>query len=210
MTVAGTLLITLFILSYFQGLHSMSGRHSQMMEVKRCLENLISTDDPCLEKVYPDREKAFERAGLLKKLGWAGFKPPVMLSSMRTQQPTPDVGWLDNVYLKESEGNVEVNGWAHHPNGNHNASEVLLVSNGQVLSRTNTGLDRPDVANVFSNTAFLKSGWSAKFKSSDLKSGENVITAYLLIDEQTMIKLNGKGTIYIKDGLPPYSRLLLK
>jgi hypothetical protein len=117
---------------------------------------------------------------------------------VKVVRPTPEVGWLEAVSRENSEWIVKASGWAHYAEGNLEPKTVLLISNGHILAQASTGLDRPDVAETFSNIDFKGSGWKAAIYVSRLRMGPNVITAYLLLDKHTLVELNGTKTFLLE------------
>jgi hypothetical protein len=153
----GALLIILFVLNYLQGVQSMSLHHSYMLKAKRCLEYL-DAPDPCLTLVYPNGTGVLEKTAFLRKRGWGGLKPLPILRSAKVIKPAQKAGWVDKVTLKESDGTVEVSGWAHYTEKGFKGNTVILISRGRILTEAPVGSDRPDVARSFSSDRLSEVG----------------------------------------------------
>lgn len=92
------------------------------------------------------------------------------------------------------ESPIGVRGWAALLDKSGVPEHVAVAVNGEIVAITSPSSPRPDVVKSYQNRDFLLSGWSTTFSSQKLKEGENVVTAYVVLDADAS-KLAVLGTI---------------
>jgi spore maturation protein CgeD len=108
------------------------------------------------------------------------------------ESPSNITGRLD--YVKVEGPQVTASGWARNPFSGERGEEVVIVNqNKQILSYSKVALPREDVAANLNDSRLLRSGWSVTFEKDLLPTGNNTISAYLLIRKAKMaIRLSGE------------------
>jgi sulfur carrier protein ThiS len=104
---------------------------------------------------------------------------------------TPVRGSLERLNLSrfirgsEAEKRVDVNGWAVVSQLDSVPNWVIVAVNSNIVAVTSPCCDRPDVAKTLENPKFLRSGWRTAFSTEMLRDGENLVTAYVVVDPRT-------------------------
>lgn len=182
-------------------------RSAQMVENRRCLLLIERATDECLKLVYPDPLLLRLRIKQLQAIGWSGFpkdparprgtirlKDPEGLFLWRLKAEDSPVGWIHAATLDN--GRLTVTGWAHHPHGNlEETRKVLVAADGVVLGEAEILGERPDVAAVFKDASFLRTGWTLQVEAPPAANRLGPLQAYLLYGEDVLIALEGYAKI---------------
>lgn len=182
-------------------------RSTQMVENRRCLLLIERATDECLKLVYPDPLLLRLRIKQLQAIGWSGFpkdparprgtirlKDPEGLFLWRLKAEDSPVGWIHAATLDN--GRLTVTGWAHHPHGNlEETRKVLVAADGVVLGEAEIVGERPDVAAVFKDASFLRTGWTLQVEAPPAANRLDPLQAYLLYGEDVLIALEGYAKI---------------
>lgn len=89
-------------------------------------------------------------------------------------------------------------GWAKTSFAGFQAKEVVITDeNRKILAKTKVLFERPDVARALKDDRQLLSGWNVSFNRKSLGSGEHTLYAYILIDNQKAMRLNGHFRIVV-------------
>jgi len=201
-TACTVVLLALLLRGTTQGIAAGRAWADQRMVAQFCLLTYRSTTDRCLLMLYPDAKIVRARASKLEERGWGAFasssyasRPSLRLTDgeeMREWRVWPafaSTGWLDEIAI---DSGLRAIGWAHHPAGNIGHSrQVLVVSGDRVVGRAVLDLERPDVASLFRDLDFQRSGWSAALNGWQPQSGQAPIRAYLVIDDSSLMALHG-------------------
>ena len=182
-------------------------RSALMVENRRCLMLIERATDECLKLVYPNPLLLRLRIKQLQAIGWSGFpedparprgtirlKDPEGLFLWRLRAEDSTVGWIHSATLDR--GTLTVTGWARHPHGNlEGTRKILVAADGVVLGEAEIAGERPDVAAVFKDASFLRTGWTLQAQVTSATSRLGLLEAYLVFGEDVLIALEGYAKI---------------
>ncbi len=93
-------------------------------------------------------------------------------------------------------------GWAADQQDGAPVSQVAILIDGTAVGNATLGGSRPDVANVYHNSAYTNSGWSFTYSAAGLSGGNHTVTAMAYDAEGQSARLNGSRTITVKATAP--------
>jgi len=130
-----------------------------------------------------------------------------------TTARAPYVGWID--YARNPDPQiptvprfavVHVVGWAA-ANGDTPVATVEVALDGRPIGTTQTGQDRPDVADTLGRPELDRSGWSADLRIGDVAVGPHRLTARACHADGACSALSGEATVTVSENHAPIGML---
>lgn len=118
--------------------------------------------------------------------------------------PPPPFGWMDfAVDASDGDstvteyGTVNVGGWAADANTGAPVSRVEVRVDGSTVGNATLGGTRQDVANAYSRSDYLYSGWNYSLSVGAMPAGTHTLTAVAFAPDGLLATLSGSKTITV-------------